>query len=694
MVSAEKAAGSFVLEVHDIRLQNRQHAPRSDRENGPVKKARTLLRLASSVKTSIISSSPGTPCSDPPEQEATLRGIDSRTDRWVSMEMEPIVIYRQSWYTDPSNIDENDIHGIMISINFENQTDVEDLYDFMGLKISDSPARLSTSYGNIFDVPRERTSLPLRASGNQLGIELEVSMYWYPLKRDSVLTSYNRHLRNTIEPTSSYPTPPLDMEPRYKLTFVYGNGSLERSELVCPHCSKRKTTGIEDLKMHLISWHEYFDYQVTLERVDEHGVEHWRFESEVANYRAGQRASDTADEPFDVRVLAPARPFDRRRYLAGDDEFERLAKMGKPTRNAKTKLATNCSKVAPGPRPRKAPDQVQFRPRREKKTFVVPKAPKGITFFRSISKRPLQPGEVISESDDELDEGWMYRRKHAEIDKAGLPEASRRFLKVFDDFMHEENLQADMHAGDSIIRFARERGVQIWRDDIMFEFTKKLNELLNEDVISIEVYGKALETVGQQKINVREDNELSQRLVELDVQHQETPLGPAGNGANNRPGKEIGFNPEHQTYSSLNQADGIFNSVYGTNKDLTSKNDRKGKDKAIVAETGYLTPINGDLDGDVNMSEVSLEMPAESLYTPQNEDEDADPPYDLCYCGADASTAPGTSGIIACNNTDCIRRIFHRACIQQHTKTPIPILAQKTRVWTCEGCKHDSNTTG
>ena len=306
-----------------------------------------------------------------------------------------------------------------------------------------------------------------------------------------------------------------------------------------------------------------------------------------------------------------------------DDDFKKAAKVGKLARPAKKKLKTGVSKVASELRLHE-PLDVQSRPRRRKKTFIVPQALMGVTFFRSISKRPLQRGEVISESDDELDERWMYRRKHAEIDKADLPEASRRFLKVFDDFMHEENLQADMHVGGSIIRFARGRGVQIWRDGIMWEFVKKLNELLMENVISSAVYWKALETVSEQKVGIQEDNELSQR--------QETPLGPADYEAKNRPAKEIGFNPEYQTCPSLDRADGMYHSVYGTNKDLAPQNDRKSKDETIVAETGYLTPINGDLDGDVNMSEASLENPAELLGTTHDEDENTDPPYDLQTC--------------------------------------------------------------
>ncbi|KAG9195717.1 hypothetical protein G6011_00838 [Alternaria panax] len=743
MVSAEKAAGSFVLQVHGIRLPNGWQAPRGGRENDPAKKARTLLRVATSIKTSVVSSSPNPPCKNPPEQDAILRGTDRRSEREASIEMEPIVIYREDWYTDLSNIDETDIHGIMLSVNFENHDHLKDLFKFMRLDILQSTVRMSTSYMNIFDVPEGRVILPLKASGKHLGIGLEVSMYWNPLKRDSVLTSHNRHLRNTIEPASSYPTPPLDQEPRYKLTFVYGNDNLERSELMCPHCSKRKTTDVDDLKMHLISWHEYFDYHVTLEEVDEHGVEHWRFESKLANYKVGQRASDTADEPLDVRVLAPARPFDRRRYLAGDDEFERTARIEMPTSNVKTKPATSGSKVAPGSRLRKPPDQVQLRPKREKKKFVVPKAPKGITFFRSISKRPLQPGEVISESDDELDEGWMYCRKHAEIYKTGLSEPAKRFLKLYDDFMHEENLQSEIHVGESIVRFARERGPQMHGDnDLVGEFKKKIDELLEEDLVSKDVAHEALEMVENQKWNVKETTELSERLAHLDVEYQETAPNPAGNGIDNgfAPASDrmdewnarvsnFGYDRDYESrpvlhwvaeshdeaftresaskkdvkgkgkttdtsYLSYPRRPGLdWDAEYidqGFDKEAALKKDRKGKGKAVMTKAGYLTPVNGDYDGDVDMSDkMSISMSLEPLETPQ--DEDADPPYDLCYCGEDASATRGESDFIACNNVDCIRRIFHLACIQQHTKTPLPTLAPKTRDWTCDECKANSH---
>jgi hypothetical protein len=126
-----------------------------------------------------------------------------------------------------------------------------------------------------------------------------------------------------------------------------------------------------------------------------------------------------------------------------------------------------------------------------------------------------------------------------------------------------------------------------------------------------------LEIVRDPEAKVHEANELSQRLEQLDVQYEETSLNPAGYGN-------------------------------GVKKAHVQKKDRKGKGKAVVTETGYLTPTTADLDGNVDMSDASLSMPAESLDT--SKDEDTSLPYDLCYCGEDASMAPGKVGILACNN--------------------------------------------
>jgi hypothetical protein len=668
MIARERTAGSFVLEVHSIRLHGTQRTARADHDDGPAKKGRTLLRSISKIKVStIFTSSESLQSSEiqsasVPAQEAILRGAERNIDRHASVETDPITIKLEDLAPNTREISQNDSYKLMMSVGFDIPAAAEELYNYMGLDVDslDTSSYLSASYENILDCPQGKILLPLKAATKQLGINLEVSMYWADKASGSVLFNYNRHLNNTVQSPQSYPTPPLDVEPRYRLTFVYGTETLVRSELVCLHCFKRRaSTDIEDLQMHLISWHENFQYQATLEGTDQHGVEHWRFESEVADHRAEprQRASAHADGPLDVRVRAPARPFDRKRFLNGDDGYQRAARIEKPSKSSKPKATVDFPMIAPIHRQRKPTDQVQPRPHRQKKTYVVPRAPSGITFFRSSSKRPLRQGEAISESDDELDEGWLHLRKDTEVDKEGLSETATRFLKLYDDFMHDESPHSNIHAGDALIRFARDQAAQIWQEGLLDELKKKLAEMLEDNIISPEVHAGALGIVTARKPNATEAIDLSRRLAELDVQHDRKALGPAGHKAN---------------------------------KGSPPKKDGKGKDKAIVRETGHLTPITADSDGDVDMRNTSLNEPPDP---PDKRIEgDGDSPYDLCYCGEDASATPGSSGIIACSSivshtvprfhkiSLTINRIAYVATSTSHAykRTPKHYLSHKT----------------
>jgi hypothetical protein len=623
MIAKEKAAGSFVLEVHGVQMLDDQRTARSGRDNDPAKKVMTLMRLKSTIRVSVIPS-----LSDIQTavmvQEAILNGTNKNVNRYASVETKPILIEPKDLAGNSGQITDNESYRMMVSLTFADTSGSEELHRFLGLDTSNTPCYLSTHYGNILECPQGKTLLRLKAATKNHGIGLEVSMYWNDNGSGSVLENCNRHLKKKTQQPRSYPTPPLDSEPRYRITFVYGTESLERSKLVCLHCA-RNFSDVLDFKMHLITWHDYFLYKATEEGIDEYGMKHWRFESEVADHKEDQRqrASAHADEPYDVRVVAPARPFDRRKYLQGDDGYQRVARLERPSKNPRAKAVVDGPVKAPIQRHRKPPDQVQARPQRNKKIYLVPRAPSGITFFRSFSKRPLRQGEAISESDDELDEGWMHLRKHTEIDKEDLPEAAARFIKFFDNFMHEESLHSDTHAGDAIIRFSQSQAARICEEGVFDEFKKKMDELLEDNVITKEVHDGALDIVTARKSNTTDSNELSQRLAELDVQHEGAALGPAGHRANKGP---------------------------------QSKKDRKGKGKAMVTDTGHLTPITADSDGDVDMKNSSLQEPPDPPNTLSTETGDS--AFDLCNCGEDASATPGSSGIIACSSIVSFTALF------------------------------------
>jgi hypothetical protein len=605
MVEQERSRGSFVLEVHSIKSQNQRNV-RDEHDHEPARKVRGVMRIASSIKVSIIPSSPEFPSASPSvRKDVIIKGEDRASERRASVEMGDIKIPPEHLCSDSDNRTFDDSYLMMISVSFTDSIAAEELYAFMGLDTSDVPTFLSTSYGNILKCPPGRFILPLKAASRPLGIGLEVCMYWHGTSGDSILEKSNRHLKSSVQSPRSYPTPPLEAEPRFRLTFVYGNEKIERTKLICLHCTKPKTlASIQDLQMHLKAWHEYFDYEVINQSVDKNGVEHWLFKSEVADHKSApnQRASEHADEPSDVRVVAPQQPFDRDKFLRGDNGYQQQARVEKNLKQAKTKVDVPATIV---PKQRKHQNEVQARPQKSKKTYVIPKAPNGVTFFRSISKRPLKEGEEITESDDELDEDWMTLRKHAELDKEEFSESATRFLKIFDDFLHEERLHSDFHAGDAIVRFARQHGARLWKEELMHEFTEKLNELLEDNIISSELHLGALDIANTQKTTT---DSFMKRLAELDVQH---PLG-------------------HRA-------------------DITPKpiTDRKGKGKAIITETGNLTPITADSDGDVEMREVTM---AETGTMARVQGEPPDPPFDQCYCGQDATASPGASGIVACNS--------------------------------------------
>lgn len=609
MMETEKSSGSFVLEVHGISVPHGK--PQLEGSDiARAKKARVLLRIKCHVRVSIFPQSSDRPCTSL-SQDAILQADNKYSSGAVSIESDPIIIGSDTLASHSDHPISASSFKMALSVSFISGDEAEEFYRYLGLRdITIPPTRLSTVYRNILQCPPGKTTLHLADHAKKLAFEMEVRMYWADTAGSSILARWNKDLRNTELHPQSYPTPPLDSghTTQYRLSFVYGTEIIHKSGLVCPHdgCRRQKTTDILDLRMHLFSWHDHFSYQAKQESIDEDGIEHWRFESEVADHKADQRASDRADEPFDVRVLAPEQPFDRQRHLDGDDDFHRTARLEKLGKYIGTRGKTVA--LPPVHLRRKPPDKVLAVPTKTKKTYRVPKAPPGITFFRSVTKQPLQAGDIISESDDELDLGWLQLRKNAEIDKESVSEPRKCFLKIYDAFIQKENLQSDFHAGDTIIRFAREKGWLICQEEILDELKTKLDELVEDGIISSHVHTACLEIVRSSKANAQEGNELSQRLAGLDVHSADTRSAKTDNP--------------------------------------NVRKTRKGKGKAQVTDTGHLTPITADSDGDLEMREAALNHGADTDVQRSKPDEHV--PYDECYCGEDALSSYGASPIIAC----------------------------------------------
>ncbi|KAH8622733.1 hypothetical protein IG631_22482 [Alternaria alternata] len=244
---------------------------------------------------------------------------------------------------------------------------------------------------------------------------------------------------------------------------------------------------------------------------------------------------------------------------------------------------------------------VRSRPRRAKKKFVVPPPPEGITFFRSLSRRPLAPGEVISESEDGSEDGYIHSQMDAAIEKSGHCPTSKQFFKFWNKFVYKENLQSDMHVKDTVIRFAQEYAFSLSYDDTSDEFGKKLDQLVDDEMIPAEVRNEALKiALSQQSSTVDLEND---GMLQVPVR-EDTDMGLAH---------------------------------------IILRNDRCG---AMATQRVCLTPAVADSDGNIDMCKAS---PRELLETPA--DENVDPPYGLCYCGKDALSGARMKEIVVCKET-------------------------------------------
>ena len=86
----------------------------------------------------------------------------------------------------------------------------------------------------------------------------------------------------------------------------------------------------------------------------------------------------------------------------------------------------------------------------------LPHPPRGVTFYRNATKRKLQAGEQVSDSDIEPDQKSLRLSHEHELDsyKKIVPPAFLEFYKAIDAHLMEERPSGDCYIADSMKRFA------------------------------------------------------------------------------------------------------------------------------------------------------------------------------------------------------------------------------------------------
>ncbi|KZF20592.1 hypothetical protein L228DRAFT_269894 [Xylona heveae TC161] len=335
--------------------------------------------------------------------------------------------------------------------------------------------------GALLETCRYKDAKPISDCG------ILVDMGWN--KQKTPLERYNSFLRDS--PAIRFPTPVSDRASeasKVEVTYVFGDwvsstdGFRMKEWSVpgyhCPFCHGKNLTSFEHLSFHLRNSHALFKFDL------EHVV-NLEAPDNQANVSVKVNIHDDLRETLintpayleDLDWQRPRRPFDLKKYLEGDHSWVggsqtplRSLKRASTRRPSRTTASRGMSSTPSGLQD----DEVPEIPPKRRKKYVVPPAPDpSIRFFRTTSKRMLNEGEEISESDDDVDEAWLIH-KHDEVidDFIDVSDPEKEFIKRWDAHMLEEGLSGNIHFADAMVRFVRANKLWLCTTERFVEFSK------------------------------------------------------------------------------------------------------------------------------------------------------------------------------------------------------------------------------
>jgi hypothetical protein len=271
---------------------------------------------------------------------------------------------------------------------------------------------------------------------------------------------------------------------------------MQIDKFCCPFCSMKDFHDPMQLHFHLLNSHPYFKFTFTLH------FESRRVRGNVEvnladNYDHGAKSTDLLKD-LEIDWEKPKALLELDAYFKGDESW-----LGKKTRRTENLLmpVLQAPSTSHSPRSRskdiskltvlppvivREGDKVPDMPAATKRRFRVPKAPNQHTrFFRLTTKRPLVEGEMVSESDDDIDDEWILRKHEDTIDSfADITREEKLFMQRFDRHMLSEDVSSDLHSSEAIIRFCRINGSWLKTRSMRFEFHKKVATLRSQGCIT------------------------------------------------------------------------------------------------------------------------------------------------------------------------------------------------------------------
>jgi VEFS-Box of polycomb protein len=311
-------------------------------------------------------------------------------------------------------------------------------------------------------------------------------------QRESALSSIRENLPAKASVKISYI---WDIETRTPVPKEARTISLEGFH--CPVCHTHEYANLKRLQFHLSSNHDKYKFTVESQEQDlpSQKLKCVVFRVEVAEI-VRPRATNHAKDEREFSWQRPERPFDIDAYLDGEQGWvgalprrrTAAAAAGQPQPpQVSTSSVSAQVWVGVGRKNIFRPaTEVSEIPLRTRKKFQVPvaKTRKRTSFYRSINHRTIETGDVLSETDDDVDDNWLIKRHHdivAETDE--LTEPEKNFRQKWNAHIMSEGCPSPRYVSDSLIRFVRCNSACLRGEDgdpDMFILFQELTSMLME----------------------------------------------------------------------------------------------------------------------------------------------------------------------------------------------------------------------
>lgn len=537
--------------------------------------------------------------------------------------------------------------------------------------------------------------------------KMELSMGW-TRKRESPLgplERYNRAFAEAIGHNTQLLTPSsegVESGPRHAITYKFCEGPNPRLKKVdglrCPLCRERPKS-FPRLLLHCSTFHDHFRFDVDETEQDPAPDSSVVNKTILLSVSTQQEYEKTTEQGADEEIfqwVAPERPFELQAHLRGDYSWTGYTKAKAAKRRGRHAGAhSKDAQPATGPRAvikRPAPEEVLDVPRIPHKKHRVPDVP-GVRFYHSLSKKAIEPGEMVSDSDESVDEFWMMDIQRRALQELSINGAAQDFTMAFNRHLAREQSTSSLLMKEAVVRFTRLHRRELRDVGWQRSFRKKLEQLLGAGVINRLTVTHCIQLM--QASNEGENVEMVNGIHEPGISSTAGPSKGQPNGVVNHAPNEVGKQRQDNVGSLRTPStEPSARNTPTTNGERRSRGrSRWGVGGSISRDNTHASPSlyretpDGTGSSAVNDRPNGIDPSERGTPKPVARDEGkanvpAPAPQartpsklaDVCHCGI---SAKDNRTAVICSNLKCVRKDFHLACVG---------LERRQKGWRCVEC--------